>query len=1041
MTTQLPFFGRDAELKLLHDTWRIATDPTIRMPQIVTFVAETGVGKSRIIQEFYRQLTVDEVWDPYHYWPDDFQSPSTQLRVNPEFPTDYIPNGPPRFLWLGMRWHNPDERNVTNSLALPTIKEQVLNFSQHVMTFQSRWKRALEELIASGKEIASAKELIKIVAGNLVPFADVAISLFERSASTVLGREGPQPSLPDQLLELFLAWFTRTDSPIILWLDDAQWMDAEAIGFFTQLMRTARTKRWPLLLIATSWPMEWNQFGKDFFLKHETTRAAHLDNATDTELRALLHAAFPQLPNDQVNLLVHKAGGNFLTMVENIQELQTTSRFFMHSDKTQPLSPIGIENIRQWKSNREERIDQRFNKFDEHIRDFLGRASHAGFNTQFLQRVLLRCREIYPDEAFVRDLLERCQTSLAVIIPTTSSLHEFRDRGYFAVAQKHFTKWLAENERTPIHAALIAELTERVQSAFDDGGNLCNPQSHPTSLRASSSKEQYLILDLALTILTPNSQAHVQALVAMVSRNAADNAWDEIRKLVRGTASQRYFDDTDWSMHAGNCISWSSIDALTIAIQDAGASHQASILHHIRLNYRRTQHTTRRTPDTLSELISALSTIGRIYRDNGDLVIALAHFNEALETSRQLVIISESPDNLNSLAVALNDIGIIHHANGSLSEALSSFSESLTIKRQIVNTRGTPQDLRELSVTINSVGRIYRANGDINMAQQALAESLVIARQIVHIRGTSDDLRYLCITINNVGRIHHANSNIASALDSFSESLKVSQQIVNTRGIPEDLRYLCIAMNNVGRMYHANGETTSAFTYFSKSLVFARQLISIRGTPDDLHEISATLNLMSRIHLTLNDIPAAYKALIECLTIKRQLINIRGTPRDLNGLAVALNSIGHVYSINGDYANAISSFSEALVTAQQLVNIRGTTQDLRELVITLTNIGRLHVANNNRIEAYQSFTHACQIAKYIVSIRGMPEDMLGVAIILNDIMHVHIDHHDNTKALACATEALSLAHQACQHAPHIISDTDMSYLERCVKELTARDSI
>jgi hypothetical protein len=181
----------------------------------------------------------------------------------------------------------------------------------------------------------------------------VAISLFERSASTALGHEGPQPTLPDQLLELFHAWFARTNTPIILWLDDAQWIDQEATEFFTQLMRTARTKRWPLLLIATSWPMEWNQFSTDFFLKHDTATTEVLDNAADAELRALLHAAFPQLPHDQITLLVEKAGGNFLTMIENISELHSKPDYFVDGSSTKPLSPKGITNIQKWESNRQ----------------------------------------------------------------------------------------------------------------------------------------------------------------------------------------------------------------------------------------------------------------------------------------------------------------------------------------------------------------------------------------------------------------------------------------------------------------------------------------------------------------------------------------------------------------------------------------------------------------------------------------------------------------------------------------------------------------
>ena len=731
MPTQLPFFGRETELKILHDALRAATDPATRTPQIVTFVAETGVGKSRIIQEFYRQLTVSETWDKGNFWPNDFQSHATQLRVNPEFPTDYAPDGPPRFLWLGMRWTNTQDRNVANSLALPTLKEQVLKFSQRVKQFQSRWQRALEELIASGKEIASTKELLKIVAGNLVPFADVAISLFERSANTVLGREGPQPTLPEQLQELFLAWFARTDTPIILWLDDAQWIDAEATAFFTELMRTARTKRWPILLIATSWPAEWNQFDDAFFLK-QTHHITHLSNAADAELRALLHAAFPQLPHDQVALIVHKAGGNFLTMIENISELHNKASYFVDGSSTKPLSPKGVTNIQKWESNRQQRIAQRFNDFDNAVQNFLARASQTGLNTQFLQRVLMRCRDIYPDEAHVLELLHRCQASLAVIMPATIHLHEFRDRGYFAVAQQHFVDWLADNDTNFIHDALVAELTDRVQSAFDADGNLCDPQTHPTSLRAAPSREQFLILDLALRIITPNTPVHVRALVAMVARSAAENAWAEVRMLVQApsdAAATDHFAVIDWATHAGSSVSWGALIPFTDTLRDAGAIVQAGVLYMHRLNYRRAQHATHNTLDTLRDLSVSLNNVGRIHQVNGDLTTALQAFAESLTIARQLVADRGTPGDLRELSVSLNYVGQTHQANGDLTTALQYFSEDLTISRQLASSRGTPEDLRDISIALNNVGQIHQANGDLAAARACATEALTVARQ------------------------------------------------------------------------------------------------------------------------------------------------------------------------------------------------------------------------------------------------------------------------------------------------------------------------
>ena len=46
-------------------------------------VAESGIGKSRLVQALYQQLTIDPAWDPpeVNYWPDAFQT--TRPRPRP----------------------------------------------------------------------------------------------------------------------------------------------------------------------------------------------------------------------------------------------------------------------------------------------------------------------------------------------------------------------------------------------------------------------------------------------------------------------------------------------------------------------------------------------------------------------------------------------------------------------------------------------------------------------------------------------------------------------------------------------------------------------------------------------------------------------------------------------------------------------------------------------------------------------------------------------------------------------------------------------
>ena len=78
------FFGREKELATLRQLWDQATAKDANSgPRMAMILAETGYGKTRLIQALYQQLTNDPLWDPAEvsYWPDAFQEVSNQLRV------------------------------------------------------------------------------------------------------------------------------------------------------------------------------------------------------------------------------------------------------------------------------------------------------------------------------------------------------------------------------------------------------------------------------------------------------------------------------------------------------------------------------------------------------------------------------------------------------------------------------------------------------------------------------------------------------------------------------------------------------------------------------------------------------------------------------------------------------------------------------------------------------------------------------------------------------------------------------------------------
>jgi AAA ATPase domain len=115
------FVARGEEMAWLQAAWR---EVKAGRPRFLVLLADSGLGKTRLVQEFYRWLSRAE--DPgtpecaEGYWPDAFTSETGSLDVNPAFPKDRTGPVPPiPWLWWGLRWVMPERRNeVANGCAL-----------------------------------------------------------------------------------------------------------------------------------------------------------------------------------------------------------------------------------------------------------------------------------------------------------------------------------------------------------------------------------------------------------------------------------------------------------------------------------------------------------------------------------------------------------------------------------------------------------------------------------------------------------------------------------------------------------------------------------------------------------------------------------------------------------------------------------------------------------------------------------------------------------------------------------------------------------
>ena len=106
------FVGRERELTLLREML-LQCAPSLDSqgarraprPALAVLVGDSGQGKSRLVQEFYRRIACSPAkggLDPDDYWPDAFADPEHCAKVvNPELPAGQTVGKTPPFIFWG----------------------------------------------------------------------------------------------------------------------------------------------------------------------------------------------------------------------------------------------------------------------------------------------------------------------------------------------------------------------------------------------------------------------------------------------------------------------------------------------------------------------------------------------------------------------------------------------------------------------------------------------------------------------------------------------------------------------------------------------------------------------------------------------------------------------------------------------------------------------------------------------------------------------------------------------------------------------------
>ena len=1056
------FHGREQELAwlcgLLDDVDRS------RVPRLAVILAESGIGKSALVQALYRKLTTDPRWDgpsSHGFWPDAFQGSGDDLKVNPDFPEDYRPGTLPKFMWLGIRWQNLGNRNRDDqSCPLPGAREVLYRHVKVVEGMPGPWRRFRDRLKRKGAEIrgvgveeaviAVGEEVTGVAFGPLAPFAKFVVAAAREARQGKGARhrdleEATKRSAGDELCEE-LGWLMGGSErrPTIVWLDDAQWIDKSSIDFLEKLFRRAKSGAWPLLVIATHWEREWNehrQHGSEGAPSLVRFADSKRDGSPQTDvrvlekgdresLRSLLLARLPGLTANQQERIIEKCDGNFLSLEENIGQLLGRKRNFENRDQTNPLTQSAMDRVEEWETDRDRRVEQRFQALEEELQDILGWSSQAG--ARFVRKMIADyAQKRMENESEGR--IAMCFDPYVILSGSEDrSVAEFRDRAYHRSATRYFEEYL-ETDKDNLREFFERWFSDRINNCFDEDGDALRLEDAPDSALSATAAEvnRVELLEMAVRFLPlrhapdwsePIAAASLRAHCMLVEACVQERLWDQGREFAGSLEKMEWVSAPKAVLGFGRREDTCSHLVATGALVAAGRLAE-SLLADSRERFGEVG-----TPESLRDVYASLERLGVIEVQRREPDRAWGRYAEMLEIARRLAEELGTPESLSVVSYSLGRLGGIEEQCGELDRAHGRYAEALEIDRRLAEELDTPESRRDVYDSLGGLGSIESRRGELDRAYGRYAEALEIRRRLAEELGTPESRRDVSYSLDVLGFVDEERGELDRAWGWFAEALEIRRRLAEELGTPWGRRDVCVSLGRLGLIEEQRGELDRAHGRYAEALEIDRRLDEELGTPQSRRDVYVSLRRLGLIEEQRGELDGAYERYAEALEIDRRLAEEFVMPWSRRKVSVSLHHLGDIEVQRGELDGARERYAEALEIGRGLAEELGTPESHRDVSVSLISLGDIEKQRGELDRAHGWFAEALEIGRRLAEELGTPESRRDVSVSLNRLGDIEVQRGGLDRAYGRHAEALEIGRRLAEElgAPQSRRDVSVS---------------
>ncbi len=708
-----------------------------------------------------------------------------------------------------------------------------------------------DSAVRQQRVIEQVNDIMPEMADRLPLLNDVLnLGLLENDHTRSLDAHLRHESLVSFLIVLLYAW--AADRPLVLVLEDAQWLDSLSWDLILQILRGLNVARIPLFLVIVMRPLKADAFQSEAnaVAAMAITEHMRLEPLSTEEILALAAARLELkgvLPEPVADLIKTRAGGNPFFAIELMYALRDSdliairevdgrkeclvNRDLAEAAQTLPDTIEGIVLSRLDRLPPEKQLTLKVAAVIGRtfayptLHDTLG--EHLEISHRLLRGYLadLAQLDLTPLEAPEPELTYIFKHIITQEVAYETLLHAQRRQLHTAVATWYEQKFghgealpstgrletplapyyplltyhwhrAGNRERERIYARLAGQWAA-AQFANIEAAGYFSRALELTPQHDRAARYELLLAREAVNDLRGEREAQAQDLTTL--KTLAAEMGDGRRQAQVALRQANFYEAT--SDYAAALDAANQAVAFSTQVQDANSETKAHISWG-RVLWRQGDFDTAR--ERLSHALTlarrhqfqrsearSLHTLGHVHLFQGDYPAAEKYYRQALEIYRAAGERQGEADNLSNL-------GVIYYDLGDYPAARDHDEQALTIYHTIGDRRGE-------TIALSNLGLIDADMGDYETARDFHQNAL-------EIRSIIGDRQGEATSLVNLGLVNHGLGENDAAQKNCEQALSIQEEIGDKRGQGYSLTYLGHALTAVGQLNEAAAAYEKAMT-------------------------------------------------------------------------------------------------------------------------------------------------------------------------------------------------------------------------------------